>query len=271
MTGLLAAEWLKLRKRWMARILLLVLLLISGLVFWGLGTSNNRSDLFFPRGLLVASIISTTVGTFLWPILSATWAGNEYGWGTIRMVLSRRPNRIEYVGASLGVLVVGAGVALLAALVVEVGAGIIVAAATGHTFLQTSGLGSSFLADLVKEYLAAWYTSGFFIVLAYAAATVFRSGGVGIGIGIGFTVGEIIVTGIFSALGGAWKGIEEHLPYAYLDLPALIAQPLLRKNFQSRAGSGGPGIGGSLTGLTVYVAILAAVTIIVVMRRDVTD
>jgi ABC-2 type transport system permease protein len=269
--GLLGAEWLKLRKRWMPRILLSILIVICALIFWGLGSSHNRSDLYFPRGLLVASVICTSVGTFLWPILAASWAGNEYGWGTIRMILSRRPNRIEYLAASLGVLVIAAGLALLAVLVVELVAALIVAAATGQTFVQTSGLASNFAGDVVKDYLASWYTMAFFVVLSYAAATVFRSGGVGIGIGIGFTVGQIIISGIFAALGGAWKTIEEHLPHAYLDLPAAIAHPYLRTNFETQAGSGLPGIGGSIVGLTVYVVTLLVVTIVFLTRRDVTD
>lgn len=270
MSGLLAAEWLKLRTRWMPRVILLILLGILALIFWGIGTGNDRVNLFFPRGVLAAWVIGATLSSFLWPVLGGSWAGSEYGWGTIRMVLSRQPDRLRFALAGLITVLVSVVIGLLAAVVVEFIAGTIVAAATGNNAVDTSGLGGNFLPTLIKVFFGAWFAVSFYVILAYTTGTVFRSSAVGIGIGIGFIVAELVVTGIFRGIGGAWGHIADHFPGAYANnLPTQIARKEMLAGFAGDNTSR-PGVTESVIVLAIYIAILLAITMVVVARRDVT-
>lgn len=271
MTNLMAAEWLKLRKRWMVRIIVLIMLAIIALIFWGVGTSSQRTNLFFPRGWVVAPYLASTLAPFLWPVLAGSWAGSEYGWGTIRMILSRRPGRIQWTLSAIAVLVLAAGLSLVGALIVATIAGSVVAALTGHSEFSTGGLGGAYPLIAVKAFLAAWYILTFYVVLAYAAGTIFRSGAFGIAGGIGITVAQIVLLGIFFNLGGAWRTVSEHFPYAYTNgLPTRLASEGTTSGFAS-VPADTAGIGEAIIGIAVYIAILLALTLVAVRARDITS
>src|SRR5947209_19391750 len=115
MIGLLSAEFLKMRKRLMPRVLLLILLILIALVFFGFGKSNDRSniaDLILPNGWLLGLVFVSFFAPFIAPVLAGSWAGSEYSWGTIRMILSRRPNRTQFLLAGIVVLLSAIGLAL---------------------------------------------------------------------------------------------------------------------------------------------------------------
>src|SRR5437588_8285661 len=114
MTSLLAAEWLKMRKRWMPRVLTLILLTFVALAFWDMDT--DLRNLILPRAWLAALYFASTFSLVLWPILGGCWAGNEYGWGTVTLILTRRPDRVQWVLSAMIVLVTVAGLAVLATL-----------------------------------------------------------------------------------------------------------------------------------------------------------
>lgn len=272
MMHLIAAEWLKLRKRWMVRIIVLLMLVIIALIFWGEGTqSSDRGDLLMPRGWLVALYLASSFAAFLWPILGGNWAGSEYGWGTIRMILSRRPDRLQWALSAVIVLTLTAGLALVLATIVGSVAGSVVGLLTGNSIFSTAGLQAGYAAIVFKCFLGAWFVLTFYILLAYTAGTVFRSGAFGIGFGIGFTVAELIVYGIFYSLKGTWREIAIHLPYAYTNgLPLRLTQEGTTSGFVGN-GRDVPGITDSVIGLLVYCAILLGVTLFLVRVRDVTD
>src|SRR5450759_2977149 len=55
MSAYLSFEWLKLSKRWMPRVILLMMLALTILVFWGQATRiHGRGNLLLPRGWLAA-------------------------------------------------------------------------------------------------------------------------------------------------------------------------------------------------------------------------
>lgn len=272
MSLLLAAEWLKVRKRWMPRVLILIMMALLALIFWGIGTSSTqRSDLFIPRGWLVALVLSASVASFLWPILAGSWAGNEYSWGTIRTVLSHRPNRPQFVLAGISAVAIVVGISLVAAILLGTVAGTIIAVLTGNSIVDTTGLDAGFVAVLVKTFFACWYALTFYTVLAYAAGTVFRSGAVGIGVGIGIIVAEIVVRGILVALGGTWRTISDHFPTVYANaLTVRVSNEGLRDKINTVSTSQ-PGVGASVVALAIYIAVPLIVALVLVQRRDVTS
>jgi len=175
MIGELSFEWFKLSKRWMPRVVMVMLMGVIVLAFWGTSTrASNVGNLLLPRGWLTSLIFASFVAPFLWPVLGASWGGNEYGWGTIRMVLTRRPFRMQHVLGALAVLLFGLALALLVAAVASTVLAIIVAVATRQTAYTSSLLTGTFIATFCKAYLSAWVVASFYLLLPHAGLS--RSG-----------------------------------------------------------------------------------------------
>lgn len=274
MTHALSFEWLKMTKRWMPRVVVVLTLGVVVAFFWGSGAQvdSNLANTFFPRGLVAALVASAFIAPILWPVLGGSWGGNEYGWGSIRLVLSRRPQRIEAVLAGLTALLAVIGIALLGVLAVGSLAGIAVASLTGHAAFVSGVLSGSFLITLGKTFLAAWYASAFLLLLAYAASIVFRSAAAGVAVGVGATLLQVIGIGILFNAGGFWATIAHHLPLEYTqNLVGNVAAPaFLPGSPLSRVNPTDPSIGQSIIALGVMMAALLAVTFISVRERDVT-
>jgi ABC-type transport system involved in multi-copper enzyme maturation permease subunit len=273
MSRTLSFEWFKLMRRWMPRIILLMLLGFTILAFWGYGTRHTgRPNLFLPRGWLAALAFCSFFAPFFWPVLGGSWAGNEYGWGSIRSILTRRPERITHALSALLVLLAGVLIGILCIVIVASGAAVVVSVAT-HNPAWTSGIwGGTFAATLVKGVLTAWYVSSFYLLLAYCAAVIARSAAVGIGFGIGSTLAEVVLREIFGSLGGVWNTIAEHFPFMYSEsmITRVVGSGLVQGSNLARVDPGTPGAASSLLALAIYSAVLLAVTVVAVRVRDVT-
>src|SRR5581483_3434826 len=135
----LSFEWLKLSKRWMPRVLLVMMLGLTIFAFWGEATRDfSRGNLLLPRGWLAALTYCTFFAPFFWPVLGGSWAGNEYGWGTIRTILTRRPYRIHHVVAALAMLIAAVGACILAIMAVGSVAALVVSVLTGNDLFVSS-------------------------------------------------------------------------------------------------------------------------------------
>lgn len=272
MIGLLHSDWRKLRHRWMPRILILILLAIVALVFLGISSrARFRHDLVMPDGLVVALTFGAAFAAFIWPVLAGSWSGNEYGWGTIRLALTKEPSRIAFSLSGLIMVLFTVGVALV--LVLGLGAIVssIVGAAT-HAVASTPPAGSNATAVVVKMFFGAWYVSAFYVVLAYAAGAIFRSAAAGIGIGIGFAVAQSAVSGIFNALGDPWKSIALDFPDAYTTaLTSRLANELVVSGPIGRVSADAASITTSIIALAIYMVILVGLMLAAVRQRDITS
>lgn len=274
MIRIMSMEWLKLTRRWMPRILVVMVAGLTTVAFWGEATrASERMDLLMPRGWLAALTFCSFFAAFFWPVLGGSWAGNEYGWGTIRTILTRRPYRIEQVIGALVVLFIGLAVALIVLLVVASIAGIVIALLTANDVWISGLMSGSFVVLVVKGFLIAWYVSAFYLFLAYATATIFRSPAVGIGFGIGATFAQVILFRIFEGLGGVWETIAKHFPFEYTNnlITEVVKGGLVAGTGLAEVGPDSPSVGDSLLWLTLYSAILMAITLYAVRVRDVTD
>lgn len=273
MIRIISMEWLKLTRRWMPRILVLMVAGLTTVAFWGEATRTaERMNLLMPRGWLAALTFCSFFAAFFWPVLGGSWAGNEYGWGTIRTILTRRPYRIEQVIGALVTLFIGLAVALIVLLVVASIAGIVIAVLTGNHIWVSGLMSGSFAALVVKGFLVAWYVSAFYLVLAYATATIFRSAAVGIGFGIGATFAQVVLFRIFFDLGGVWKTIAQHFPFEYSNnlITEVVHGGLVAGTGLASVGPDTPSVTDSFTWLTLYAVILLAITFYAVRVRDVT-
>jgi ABC-type transport system involved in multi-copper enzyme maturation permease subunit len=273
MTAYLSFEWQKFSKRWMPRVILLMMLALTVLVFWGQATRiHGRGNLLLPRGWLAALAFSSFFGPFFWPVLGGSWAGNEYGWGTIRSILTRRPARATQALTALAVLLSGVLLGLIAILIIATGASLLVASFTGNASWTSGLFDGSFAATMLKGMLTAWYVSSFYLLLAYAAAVIARSAAVGIGFGIGSTLAEIVLRELFSSLGGVWNTIAEHFPFVYSQsmITRVVGSQLIPGTNLARVAPNTPDATQSLIALAIYAAILLAVLVGAVRMRDVT-
>jgi hypothetical protein len=267
-------EWLKLSKRMMPRIILVLIVGLMLVAFWGQSTrTGERDNLLLPRAWLSALSFSAFFAPFFWPVLGGSWAGNEFGWGTIRAVLTRRPNRIENVLAALAVLIGALVVAIIAMLLAGTVAGIAVSILTNNASFPAGVWSGSFANILLMGVLTAWYVSAFYLLLAFAAATVFRSAAVGIGIGIGGTLAQLVLREIFGSLGGVWNTISLHFPVIYTNdmITRVVGPQLIPGSRLSSANPNSPSAGQSVIALAIYGAIFLAITLVTVRVRDVTD
>lgn len=269
----LSFEWFKLSRRWMPRIILGLLAGLTVLAFWGYSTRTlGRPNLFLPRGWLAALSFCAFFAPFFWPVLGGSWAGNEYGWGTIRAVLTRRPQRITHALSALVILIIGVLIGIIAIVVVGTVASVTISAVTGAS-LWTSGLFTGdFLATFLKGILTAWYVSSFYLLLAYAAAVVARSPAVGIGFGIGSTLAEVVLMRLLGALGGVWNTIAQHFPFVYSAnmITQVVHGSLIQGTNLARVEPGTPDVGSSLIALTIYAVVLVIAMLAAVRFRDVT-
>ncbi len=133
-------------------------------------------------------------------------------------------------------------------------------------------MSAAFIGTVVKCFLTAWFVAAFYLVLAYAAATIFRSAAVGIGVGIGSTLAEFVLRGIFDRLGGHWNDVASHFPVVYSnDVATRVASSgLIAGSNLASVDSSAPSAGISILALGIYMAIFLAITMAAVRSRDVT-
>jgi ABC-type transport system involved in multi-copper enzyme maturation permease subunit len=273
-TSLLATEWIKLRHRWMPRILIFIMLAIVGVLsLASLGLHNLRADLVLPQGLLAGLALAGILSPFLWPILAGAWPGNEFSWGTIRMVLSRRPNRVEQSLAGLAMMMLYVIAALLIAVIFSGVVGLLLSIGFTHQGFDEAVARPGFAFGLIKTFLAEVYAVGLYVVIAYAAGTIFRSPAAGIGIGIGSWIAQQVVRGIFvGLLSGTWGEVADRFPDAYITaLPVRTMSSAVRGRFLDTQNFSGPGIVESIVGIAIYMVILMGLALFITSRRDVTD
>lgn len=274
MTAYLSFEYLKLSKRWMPRVVVALTFGIVVAFFWGTASKidSNFPNVLFPRALPASLLAATFVAPLLWPVLGGSWPGNEYGWGSIRLILSRRPYRIEHVISSLIALLATIGIALLGVMIVGGLTGIVVSILTGHPVFVSGGLTGTFGLTVAKAFLVAWYAAAFALILAFAAGTIFRSAAAGIGVGVGATLLQLIGSDILFNAGGIWKTIALHLPIRYAqDLAANVAAPVfVHGSGLARVNPADPSVGQSILALGLMMAVLLAATFIAVRNRDIT-
>jgi ABC-2 type transport system permease protein len=129
MIKMILAELFKLRKRRMTWILLIIMAAFFCLMFfatYGITTSppsrmpeaavdTIRTSLQFPDAFNLIFSTAGTILTLLLIILVASSIGSEYGWGTVRQILTRRGIRYQFVISKLVSFIIIAIIGLIIA------------------------------------------------------------------------------------------------------------------------------------------------------------
>lgn len=204
--NLCAAEWLKLRTRPLAWVLLaaflsllalylglwaLVLALQEGVLARGgmrlellsaAQIAQIRRQLSFPGvfGAVLGQLNS--VGGILAVILAAGALGSDFGWGTLRVLLIRAPARGAYLLAKLLALLLALLIGTLAGLAL----GALIALAAGTTLGLPASLGAGDLLALVVGVARGLYVILPYVLATFACAAFGRSVLAGVGGGLIF-------------------------------------------------------------------------------------
>jgi ABC-type transport system involved in multi-copper enzyme maturation permease subunit len=280
-THSLRAELLRLRKWpavWVTLGAWLLLALLFGYVFnyvtykTGGGNFSNEgqrlSDIY--AELLPPALPSVLVqgmpmfGGALMLVLGAIVAGNGYGYGTWKTVYTQGPSRSSVTLGSLGALTVLVIGALLMTLALFSVCSCLIALTEGEplTGPRAGELARAFGGGLLV--LQMWALAGYFL------GTVARGPALSVGLGLVWTlVIEQLLRGVGSLLGPV-ETVTHVLPGTAAGslIGAIIGQDAVARDT--------PGVLDVLSGpvavlsVTVYLFVLAAGTLVLVRRRDVT-
>jgi ABC-2 type transport system permease protein len=271
---MIRAELLLLRKRAATWVLLSIWTAFGAFVVYAIPYAVDPSfapgtvDQFFPQ-----SLPGTALGGF--PFLGGVFAlmlgvlafGSEYGWGTLKTLLSQRPGRLGVLAAKLAAL----GIVLLAFSVAMFAAGAIAGAVIARVeHAPVSWPPAWLLARAVAAgwlILAAWATLG--VMLGIAT----RGTSLAIGIGILYA---LVAEGVLSALTNS-IGALEPLTTVFLrangySIAVALGAPVDSFRSAGPRAYGGPLVpsGQAVAVLVACAAVFVAIAALLLERRDVT-
>ena len=265
-------EWYKLRRRWMPWVLLCVVAALSQTSLWGSvsGTFGSETEeavrgaegthLLFPNSVVGGLLVAQVYGIVLIMILAASLLGTEYGWGTLRTVLTRGTRRWPFLASKLLLL------ALLGTAALVVGAaGWVIGSAIA---LLTLGDGAWMAESPDWIEAVKWSGKAVFGLIPYIALAAFfavltSSSGAAIGISLGYYLIESILVGVLFNFGW-FERVAEFLigpaGYGWMQLPGGMT-------FSYPAEL--PDADQSFVVLLGYIVILGGLTFWLFQRRDV--
>ena len=282
MTRLFSAEFFKLRKRSMTKILLLimigiiivlyfVLLAISNVSLPGGQRAGNITTLLgLPGALPFALTLMATFGSALAVVLAASMMGNEYNWRTIRTMVISSESRTKLIAAKLLTVLVY----ILIGLVIGMAAGFLMSLLTtaigGYRYDFSFFTGSYAWAQFLQLW-RTFYIMMPYVLLAFLFAVIGRSAMPGIAVGIGVFFLEGIITTLMRVAGGWVANIPDYLINANFaainrlnDLPGQVGGAF---------GGGGnslPSVTHAAITLAVYIVVFVAAAFYTFNKRDVT-
>ena len=227
----------------------------------------------FKIALYPAAFVKYTLST--WDTLGGVFAlilgvlsqGSEYGWGTIKTLYTQRPGRVALLAGKLGALSLAVLVLVLALFAIDALSSYVVASIDGKSTALPAGV------DILKGLAAGWLIFGFWAVLGFFLATLFRQSALAIGLGLDYA---IVIEGIIFQIAGNFGGdtvkrVLSWFPLAntgYLSqsfgaavpagLARTIAKPVADANH-------------AVLVLLIYMTVFIALASVLVSRRDVTN
>ncbi|MPZ64486.1 MAG: ABC transporter permease subunit [Pseudonocardiaceae bacterium] len=280
MFGSYAAELLKLRNRgavWVLGGAGLALSLTFGYLLpylgYVTGDANPQTQGVTPEqvlaGVLPEAVVANTIGGFaifagaLALVLGALVVGGEYGWGTLKTLLTQRPGRLTVLGAqllALATVLAGWVLAIFAACAL---------AGMGIALIEDAPMTWPAAADLATGLAGGWLVLVTWGLAGALLATLFRGVALPIGLGV------VWILGVETLLAGVVASVLPDLQVVADALPGVNAGSLVYAVTQAAPGQLPPGVTDAVTGtravltLLCYAAVFIAVTAVTLRRRDV--
>ncbi len=275
-----AAELLKLSRRPAAWVLLAVAAILN-LIFaylipylsYSSGDGGGMSDGATPKQLLASTLpdqlVANTISGFavfagaLALVLGALMFGSEYGWGTVKTMLTQRAGRATVLFGQLAALAVAVFVGLL----VMFGLGAIASATIALAEDQAMNWPS--LVDLAQGFAFGWLILFTWAVLGAALGVTLRGVALPIGLGVVWVLGvENLVTAMADSVLDALRPVRDVLPG--VNAGSLINTVLVNRPVDPAPGvTDAVGEGRALVTLGVYLAAGIAIAWWTTRRRDV--
>ncbi len=245
--NVIAAELLKVRKRWLPYILVFVLILGAGVMVWlggftswkadsGLGSEERRMALqTFVLPWCLVSLLDTGQfwGSVIVGVLTASMVATEFGWGTARQALVRGQTRAQYLTVKLAGIVIISAALLLTALAVGIIFSLMATAIAGEPITLDVPDGPS-VPELVLMVLRAGYAVIPYGLLAFCLTVVGRSTALGVAGTLMYMIAESILLGILQGLGGPAPTIQAFV-LGHNASAVLSANVIGNENFNSIA------------------------------------
>jgi ABC-2 type transport system permease protein len=277
MGGSFLAEVLKLRKRpavWVLGALWLVIMVLFFYLLPALTIADDPPEAeaglgepiyaLAPQNLsaYLISLLFPSLGTAVALILGALAAGSEYGWGTLKVILSQRPGRF---GVLLGKLL-----ALCTLLLFFVLAAFLVGAVSSLAIALLSGAPSAppTAAELLKGMGAGVLILIVWAAFSFALATLSRSTALAVGFGLTYAFAiEQVFLGFLSSNESLLQIAQFLLSVNTSALSLAFAEPA--GNSTLEGGFFDPTR--SAIVLIAYTAVFLRITTLVFCRRDITE
>ncbi|GCE17911.1 ABC transporter permease [Dictyobacter kobayashii] len=193
----IAAELYKIRRRAMSKVLstIAVVTVILALLF-----TNSTSSRLLPEVLNTIISVTNFIGTILFIILAGTIVGGEYSVGSIRLMLTRGPTRIQFLLAKLGAILACICIAYISLVVIGIITWMLLNLPTGRT-IDLSVVNGIWLLHTVLYFLVTLLSVFTYCLLAISLSTWGKATAAGVtGVLIWWFL-EGGISGLFSILG----------------------------------------------------------------------
>ncbi len=233
----------------------------------------TSSPLRLPLSLYTAVQITQIVGLVLLVIMAGTMVGGEYSVGTVRLMSTRGPTRVQFllakVGAILVCIIIGFVFVVLIGLVTGALLNLASGIATNTDFLSNGGIGHMFLYALIAVFSLFVYT-----MLALFLATAGRATAAGVAGALVWWVLESVLTGVMNIVAFLIKGSFGDFLKAVPDY--FISNnigALLQNQSQYFMGTSPNALSNvhALLVLLVYLALFIGLSMLISLRRDITN
>ena len=185
-------EWFKLRRRWVPWILLGFVVLIEQLIFWLVVTLSDDVSYRSPTENIANGLgFSAFFGPLIAVVLAAAVIGGEYGWGTLRPVLSKGAGRWPFLTSKFAVVTLFTAAVLLVLSITVAISGFIAEAILPAP--EAESYGDISWVDLLALYGRMVYALLPYIVLALFVVVLTGSNGVGVGLSLGYYIAETVI------------------------------------------------------------------------------
>ncbi len=283
MIDVLSAELLKLRKRpatWIIVGVWLTMNLTFGYLIPYLiyrsgslpGPDGATASGQLLAAVLPANLVTNVLGGYplfggaMVLILGALMTGGEYGFGTLKTLLTQRPRRIEVLGGALAALAIVVLALSVASFVLSAGASSVIAA------VESAPGGFPPAAELARGLASGWLILGMWGLLGALAGIAFRSTALAVGLSLVWALvienlirGTAVLLDVFDTVQRALPGVNAGSLVAALGAPG-----------QDDGAGGTPGVT-AVVGGTQAVVVLACYAVgfvlvagLLLTRRDVT-
>ena len=241
-----------------------------------LGTATDTVRAWSSRAALPMACVANTFGILLIMILASSAMGVEYGWGTLRTVLTRGTGRWRLLGAKVLSLLRSAGFVI-------VGLGIVVSSLIAASLISGDGGGladSGRWSTVAVMFGKAVYGLVPYIVLALFLSVLTSSSSIGIAISLTYHFVELTLIGTLSGLVDWFGNITDFLlgpnVAAWMTEAGVSSNAWIVEDRDIFTETGGlvriaelPGQLHSFLVLAAYIAVLCVAALWIIRRRDI--